>query len=230
MLMSPMLILLVIVVLYLISSIKILAEYERGVIFRLGKLLPQPKGPGVVLVFAPIDRIVTVSLRTVVLDVPPKVCQERNRERPDRQFGPHVTLNQSRELRRGLKDLKREGFSHAYVLDGEGDVDRAVIERVPLWTDLRRERGPFDPLAYLSGSVEVVATGRVEGSNREGLIRYESATVAGVAVPKTVAQELLRFYTSTPERPRGFAFDEPFELPAGFRAATVERGAVTVTQ
>ena len=93
-----------------------------------------------------------------------------------------------------------------------------------------RERSPFDPLAYLSGAVEVVATGRVEGSDGQGLIRYESATVAGVAVPKTVAQELLRFYTTTPERPRGFAFDEPFELPAGFRAVSVESGAATVTQ
>jgi regulator of protease activity HflC (stomatin/prohibitin superfamily) len=53
-------------------SINILAEYERGVIFRLGKLLSQPKGPGVVLVFAPIDRMVRVSLRTVVMDVPPQ--------------------------------------------------------------------------------------------------------------------------------------------------------------
>ena len=72
MLISPVLLLLLIVVLYLIASIKILAEYERGVIFRLGKLLPQPKGPGIILVFAPIDRIVKVSLRTVVLDVPPQ--------------------------------------------------------------------------------------------------------------------------------------------------------------
>jgi len=69
---SPTLILLVIVVLYLISSIQILNEYERGVIFRLGKLLPQPKGPGIILVFRPIDRLVRVSLRTVVLDVPPQ--------------------------------------------------------------------------------------------------------------------------------------------------------------
>ena len=69
---SPILILVLIVVLYLISSIKILVEYERGVIFRLGKLLSQPKGPGVTLVFAPIDRIVRVSLRTVVFDVPPQ--------------------------------------------------------------------------------------------------------------------------------------------------------------
>ncbi len=69
---SPALIIAVLVVLYIISSIQILAEYERGVIFRLGKLLPQPKGPGVVLVFRPIDRIVRISLRTVVHDVPPQ--------------------------------------------------------------------------------------------------------------------------------------------------------------
>jgi regulator of protease activity HflC (stomatin/prohibitin superfamily) len=72
MVISPVLILIIMVVLYVISSIKILAEYERGVIFRLGKLLPRPKGPGVILVFAPIDRIVRVGLRTVVFDVPPQ--------------------------------------------------------------------------------------------------------------------------------------------------------------
>jgi regulator of protease activity HflC (stomatin/prohibitin superfamily) len=61
-----------ILLLYILSSIKILAEYERGVIFRLGKLLARPKGPGIILVFAPVDRMVRVSLRTVVLDVPPQ--------------------------------------------------------------------------------------------------------------------------------------------------------------
>jgi regulator of protease activity HflC (stomatin/prohibitin superfamily) len=69
---QPVFLFIAVVVLYLFSSIKILAEYERGVIFRLGKLLPQPKGPGLILVFAPLDRIVRVSLRTVVLDVPPQ--------------------------------------------------------------------------------------------------------------------------------------------------------------
>ena len=70
--MSESMIFLLIVGLYVISSVKILNEYERGVIFRLGKLLPQTKGPGVILVFAPIDRIVRVSLRTIVMDVPPQ--------------------------------------------------------------------------------------------------------------------------------------------------------------
>ena len=72
MIISPYLIFAFVVVVYLLSSIKILNEYERGVIFRLGKLLPQPKGPGIILVFAPVDRIVRVSLRTIVLDVPPQ--------------------------------------------------------------------------------------------------------------------------------------------------------------
>jgi regulator of protease activity HflC (stomatin/prohibitin superfamily) len=70
--MNEAIIFLLIVGLYVISSVKILNEYERGVIFRLGKLLQQTKGPGVILVFAPIDRIVRVSLRTIVMDVPPQ--------------------------------------------------------------------------------------------------------------------------------------------------------------
>ncbi len=60
----------VILVLYLLSSIKILREYERGVVFRLGRALSHPKGPGVILVFAPLDRIVRVSLRIDTLEVP----------------------------------------------------------------------------------------------------------------------------------------------------------------
>jgi regulator of protease activity HflC (stomatin/prohibitin superfamily) len=63
-------IIVVIVVIYLISSVKILREYERGVIFRFGRLLSQPKGPGIILVFAPVDRIVRVSLRVDTLEVP----------------------------------------------------------------------------------------------------------------------------------------------------------------
>src|SRR5713101_4650437 len=64
------LLIILIVVIYLVSSIKILPEYERGVIFRLGRVLGKPKGPGIILVFAPIDRIVRVSLRVDTLEVP----------------------------------------------------------------------------------------------------------------------------------------------------------------
>ncbi len=66
----PFAILIAIVVLYLVNSIKILREYERGVIFRLGRALPTPKGPGIILVFRPIDQIIRISLRQEVLEVP----------------------------------------------------------------------------------------------------------------------------------------------------------------
>src|SRR5580704_3526583 len=62
----------VIIAIYLLSSIKILAEYERGVVFRLGRVLAQPKGPGVILIFRPIDRLVRLSLRVEAMEVPPQ--------------------------------------------------------------------------------------------------------------------------------------------------------------
>jgi regulator of protease activity HflC (stomatin/prohibitin superfamily) len=62
----------IIVVIYVLSSIKILREYERGVMFRLGRVLPRAKGPGIILVFAPIDRMVRISLRIDALEVPPQ--------------------------------------------------------------------------------------------------------------------------------------------------------------
>ncbi len=68
----PFLILAAIVVLYLINSIKILRDYERAVIFRLGRALPTPKGPGIILVFRPLDQMVRISLRQDVLEVPPQ--------------------------------------------------------------------------------------------------------------------------------------------------------------
>jgi len=68
----PVLIPIGILVLWLLASIKILNEYERAVVFRLGKLLPHPKGPGITLVAWPIDKMVRVSLRTIVMDVPPQ--------------------------------------------------------------------------------------------------------------------------------------------------------------
>ena len=68
----PLWIIIGIVALYILNSIKILREYERGVIFRLGRVLHKPKGPGIILVFSPIDRMVRISLRLVTMDIPPQ--------------------------------------------------------------------------------------------------------------------------------------------------------------
>src|SRR5262249_28598035 len=66
----------------------------------------------------------------VVLNLSEEVCQERNHNRPDRSFGPHVVRNQRSQLRRSLGGLKREGFRHLFVLNSVEEVEAAVIERV----------------------------------------------------------------------------------------------------
>src|SRR5436309_857511 len=80
----------------------------------------------------------------IVLDLPERLCHERNRDRPARDFGPHVVRNQKGELRRSLGALRKEGFRHIFVFDSPEQVDAATVERVPLWNDRRDEHGPFD--------------------------------------------------------------------------------------
>jgi protein phosphatase len=87
----------------------------------------------------------------VVLDLPERVCQERNRGRPDRAFGPHVVRQQQSQMRRSLRGLGREGFRHVFVLRTPDKVEQAVVERVPLWTDKRAEHGPFDVIGDVHG-------------------------------------------------------------------------------
>jgi hypothetical protein len=116
----------------------------------------------------------------------------------------------------------------ATLLDGGRVVARAIVDLDAV--RLARERGLLDPLAYLQGSLEVVAAGTIAGSDGRGVIRFQSATVGGVSVPKAVAQELLKFYTRTPERPGGFQFDEPFVLPARVQSVSAERGSIVVAQ
>jgi protein phosphatase len=87
----------------------------------------------------------------IVLYLPEKVCQERNRGRPDRDFGPHVIRNQKSQLRRSLRGLQREGFRHVFLLETPEEVEAAIVERVPLWNDKRDEHGPFDIIGDVHG-------------------------------------------------------------------------------
>ncbi|MEH3053800.1 MAG: polynucleotide kinase-phosphatase [Patulibacter minatonensis] len=87
----------------------------------------------------------------IVLDLPEEECQRRNRERPDRDFGPHVIRNQASHLKRSIKGLQREGFQRVWVLRGADEIDGVTIERRPLWTDRRAEHGPFDVIGDVHG-------------------------------------------------------------------------------
>lgn len=87
----------------------------------------------------------------IVFDLPEKVCQARNEQRTDRDFGPHVIRQQKSQLRRSLRGLQREGFRHIFVLDSQDEVDASKVERVPLWNDKKAEHGPFDIIGDVHG-------------------------------------------------------------------------------
>ena len=89
----------------------------------------------------------------IVLDVPEEVCHERNAARPDRNFGPHVVRSHSRQLRRSLRHLGREGFRHVHVLSPE-DIETVEIERTKLWNNRRDESGPFDIIGDVHGCAD----------------------------------------------------------------------------
>ena len=87
----------------------------------------------------------------IVFDLPERVCQDRNRARPDRDFGPHVVRQQSQQLRRSLRSLQREGLRYVWTLSSVEEVDAATITRQRLWTDKRDLHGPFDIIGDIHG-------------------------------------------------------------------------------
>jgi protein phosphatase len=94
----------------------------------------------------------------IVLNVPERLCHDRNRDRGDRMFGPHVVRQQLQQLRRSVRRLGREGFRHVFELTSAEEIDAATIEHVPLWNDKRVEHGPFDLIGDVHGCCDELET------------------------------------------------------------------------
>ncbi|HEX6751482.1 MAG TPA: metallophosphoesterase, partial [Longimicrobium sp.] len=94
----------------------------------------------------------------IVLNLPERVCSERNRARTDRQVPPHVIPQQHAQLRRGLRDLRREGFRHVWFLDSAAEVETAAIVREPLWNNRKDDAGPFDVVGDVHGCADELET------------------------------------------------------------------------
>ncbi|MDE0124928.1 MAG: polynucleotide kinase-phosphatase [Bryobacterales bacterium] len=92
----------------------------------------------------------------LVFDIDPSTCNERNRAR-GRRLGAHVARNQSWQLRKGLRGLRREGFGSVYVMKSPEDAEAAELAREPLWTDRRRDHGPFDIIGDVHGCFDELA-------------------------------------------------------------------------
>jgi regulator of protease activity HflC (stomatin/prohibitin superfamily) len=125
-----------ILLIYLFSVLNIIPEYERGVVFRLGRLLPQPKGPGLVLVFRPIDRLVRVSLRTIAMDVPPQDVITRDNVTVSvnavvyfRVLEPRLAINEVENYLYATSQLAQTTLRSVL---GEADLDELLSAREKL--------------------------------------------------------------------------------------------------
>lgn len=87
----------------------------------------------------------------IVFDISESICIERNEQRPDRDFGPHVIRRQYKSLKRSMRGMKREGFSRVFILESPEDVDQVEIERAPLWNNRKYDHGPFDIIGDIHG-------------------------------------------------------------------------------
>lgn len=90
-------------------------------------------------------------LVAIVLDLPEKVCADRNQQRPDRNFGNHVIRRHIQNLKRSLKSLDREGFRKIYVLRSPEEINAVEVEKQPLWNNRKFDRGPFDIIGDIHG-------------------------------------------------------------------------------
>jgi protein phosphatase len=114
----------------------------------------QPESRRSLVALAKTNNVLAVA---VVLDVPEKVCAQRNASRENRSFGPHVLRNQQSQLRRSLRGLRREGFHRATVLSGVEEIEAATFVREPLWNDRRSDHGPFDIVGDVHGCFDELA-------------------------------------------------------------------------
>ena len=112
---------------------------------------------------------------------------------------------------------------------GNGRVTgRALVDLDAVRT--QKKRGWMDPLGYLTGRLPITASGTLAAQNGVGRFQLESAEISGVTIPKTLLQELVSYYSRTPDNPAGINMDEPFQLPAGIQEIRIGQGTAVVVQ
>lgn len=134
-------------------------------------------------------------------------------------------------LRYHLRDQVPQGITEPVItIMGDGRVSGQALVDLDAVSRANRSGSWFDPMRLLSGRLPVTALGTLETKNGSGRFVLESATVSGVPVPKTVLQQVVSYYSSTPEDADGIGLDEPFVLPAQIQEIRVQPGQAVVVQ
>ncbi|OLE82243.1 MAG: hypothetical protein AUF76_10105 [Acidobacteria bacterium 13_1_20CM_2_65_9] len=154
-------------------------------------------------------------------------------ERPSKQ-GRRTTVTEGEVNSYLVYDAKPQlpagVIEPAVTILGTGRLSGRAVVDLDAVRHARASQSWFDPTNYLTGRLPVSATGRLKTSNGVGHFELESASVGGVPVPKMLLQEIVSYYTRTPEKPSGIGLDDPFALPARIREIQVERGQAIIVQ
>ena len=130
----------------------------------------------------------------------------------------------------GKKKIPRGLANPAISMLGNGNLAGRVFVDIDEFKRQRGSSGFMDPLSYVSGQVPLTARGVLTSRDGRGHFQLGSAEILGVPVPKSILQELVSFFSRTPEYPRGFNIDEPFNFPAKIRQVAVNQGEALIVQ
>jgi hypothetical protein len=151
------------------------------------------------------------------------VKQPRRTTVTENEVNAYLTYDAAPDLPPGVVDP-------SVAILGTGRVSgRAIVDL----DAVRKSSSPtsmLDPMSYLTGRLPITATGVLTTNNGVGRFQLESATVSSVPVPKMILQQIVGYYSRTPERPSGIGLDDPFVLPARIREIQVQRGQAIIVQ
>jgi hypothetical protein len=152
-----------------------------------------------------------------------------NPVRSKRTTGSELEVNSY--LNFNLKDKIPRGLTSPQItIVGDGQLAGRVFVDIDEFKRHRTSGGLLDPLNYISGQVPVTARGVLRTQDGKGKFQLGSAEILGVPLPKPLLQELVTFFSRTPDNPNGFNIDAPFNLPAKIREVVVNRGDAVVVQ
>jgi len=147
------------------------------------------------------------------------------------QTTPMSELEVNSYLAFNIKDKIPRGLADPEVrMVGDGQLTGRVFIDIDEFKRHRRSGGLLDPLSYISGQVPLTARGLLRTRSGKGQFQLAAAEIHGVPVPKPIVQELVSFFSRTPENPNGFNLDAPFNLPAKIREITVNPGEALLVQ
>jgi hypothetical protein len=171
------------------------------------------------------DRFAGKLAKIVELGNTPRPARSRNAVSThftDAELNAYLRYHLKEQVPVGIVDPSLHALGNGRV-SGRAIVDLDAVRK-------QKQRGWLDPMGYLSGRLPLIARGTLVTQNGMGRFQLESAEISGVTVPKVFVQELLSFYSRTPEDPDGINMDDPFPLPAQIREIRVAAGSTTIVQ